>query len=152
MNALPARIASKINFGVEGDCWTWAASHNPAGYGLVRFDGKTCRAHRVVYTLLIGPIPVGLELDHRCRNHACVNPSHLEPVTGSENVLRGLKGYALRTLCRSGRHDITDPENIYVKPSTGNRKCLTCQRESARLATRRYRAGRALLSRDGVTE
>jgi len=28
-------------------------------------------------------------LDHLCRNRACVRPSHLEPVTQTENIRRG---------------------------------------------------------------
>jgi hypothetical protein len=40
-------------------------------------------------TVPFGEIPDGLMLDHLCRNTACVNPSHLEPVTNSVNVQRG---------------------------------------------------------------
>jgi hypothetical protein len=50
------------------------------------------RAHRVSYEALIGPIPVGLQLDHLCRIRSCVNPDHLEPVSASVNAKRGLTG------------------------------------------------------------
>lgn len=47
-------------------------------------------AHRFAYELLVGPVPDGLQLDHLCRNRACCNPEHLEPVEGVENRLRGV--------------------------------------------------------------
>lgn len=64
-------------------------------------------AHRVTYTLLRGRIPEGMELDHLCRNTTCVNPWHLEPVTGEENKRRHWTGptakFGTARQLRSGR-------------------------------------------------
>ncbi len=84
MNHLPDRIASKIDKSDSG-CWLWTAGQNGAGYGQVHYEGPAKRAHRVVYTLLVGPIPEGAQLDHICFNRACVNPDHLRPVTHKQN-------------------------------------------------------------------
>lgn len=73
-----------------GSCWEWTAAKSD-GYGVVALpDGRggwpTKRAHRYVWELLIGPIGVGLLLDHTCFNRACVNPDHLREVTNKENL------------------------------------------------------------------
>lgn len=86
------RFVAKVdNFDVDG-CWLWVgAIDKNTGYG--RFhagDGRrTVNAHRFAYETFVGPIPPGLDLDHLCRVRACVRPSHLEPVTRRENLLRG---------------------------------------------------------------
>src|SRR3982751_4132914 len=54
-------------------------------YGLVSLRGRSWAAHRVVYTLMRGPIPDGFVLDHLCGWASCVNPDHLEAVTPGEN-------------------------------------------------------------------
>jgi hypothetical protein len=70
------------------ECWHWTGSKNNDGYGQVHIGRKTLLAHRLSYESFVGPVPAGLQLDHLCRNRACINPAHLEAVTGSVNVQR----------------------------------------------------------------
>ena len=72
----------------ESGCLIWQGAKNRKGYGVVNFEGKKWMVHRLVYTLKVGPIPDGLELDHTCRVHDCAEPDHLNPVTGPENAAR----------------------------------------------------------------
>ncbi len=71
-------------------CWPWVRKAAANGYGQLNNHGKHYYAHRVAYELAKGPIPPGLQIDHLCRNPRCVRPDHLEAVTGSENVRRGM--------------------------------------------------------------
>jgi hypothetical protein len=91
-------------------------------------------AHRVAYEHWCAPIGSGREIDHLCRNRACVNPNHLEAVSHRENVRRGLRG-ALTTHCAQG-HEYT-PEN--TARYRGHRACRACNRERAAERRRRSR-------------
>lgn len=125
------RFAEKIAL-TDSGCVEWIAGANENGYG-VFFISKTPRrksvkAHRWSYEHHVGAIPDTLVLDHLCRNPACVNPEHLEPVSQAENIMRGASPSAIHaalTHCPSG-HPYSGP-NLYVDPS-GSRHCRECKR------------------------
>lgn len=123
-------------------CWLWLG-RTRFGYG--EFDRKDAdgiwrpkRAHIVSYEACIGKVPHGKELDHLCRNPRCVNPSHLEPVTHAENILRGESPYAKRkrqTHCLSG-HEFTTSNTLRKK--NGTRACRECRNLAAADWRRRH--------------
>lgn len=137
---LPNFIADRIEPEPNSGCWLWRLSPQQ-GYGVV-WD-KTCqknrKAHRVVYELLVSPIPSGLQIDHRCRVRACVNPAHLDVVTSAENTKRSPIAPAVvnarKTHCLRG-HEFT-PDNIV--PLGRWRTCRACRREINRRYNRRRR-------------
>lgn len=75
-----------------GGCWLWRGPSETDGYATFKIASMGATfgmAHRIAYELVVGAIPEGFQLDHLCRVVRCVNPTHLEPVTGAENVQRG---------------------------------------------------------------
>lgn len=148
-------------------CWAWTGADGGRGYGSIRRRASethhaATKAHRAVYEVLVGPIPEGLTLDHLCHtrnpdcpggftcpHRRCVNPAHLEPVTGRENQLRSANApsaiNARKTHCKRG-HEFT-PDNIYRQPAKPNKRyCVACRKEvhwprrQARSAARRAAA------------
>lgn len=132
-------------------CWAWDGTLAYDGYGRLPSGrrGVSFPAHRVAYEYAKGPIPEGLQIDHLCRVKCCINPAHLEAVTPSTNVRRGLvpetaskhmaslrarKKAELRSdslpLCDRGH--AFDEVNTYVDKK-GFWHCRECKRTAFRL-------------------
>lgn len=128
----------------ENGCWNWIASKHPrGGYGMIYYEGRCQRAHRVAYQVMVGPVPEGLELDHLCHNPSCINPAHLEPVTHQENMMRGHLSNRLKTHCKFG-HPFDEQNTIPI--NNGRRMCRTCNNERKRQQRAKASAARAALS------
>ena len=125
-------------------CWNWLGSLTSDGYARFATGHRSeVKAYRWAYERCVGPIPDALQLDHLCSNRRCVNPAHLEPVTARVNVLRSRSFVAVnaaKTTCDNGHS--YEPDNLYVVPTTGERRCLECKRRQGREAAMRLRAKR----------
>jgi hypothetical protein len=137
------RFWEKVN--KTDTCWLWTAYLSPRGYGhfVSGVTGSSRLAHRISYELLVGKIPDGLVLDHLCRVPACVNPSHLEPVTNAENIRRGVAGLRNKSKTRCPRDHEYTPENTVFRSRTRggvNRVCRICDRALGNERMRRHRA------------
>ena len=151
-------------------CWWWTGGMDGHGYGSINIRDslgkRSTKAYKVAYELFIGPVPLGLWLDHTCHkkgecaggktclHRRCVNPHHLEPVTQAENKRRGNGGLntgaknRAKTHCPQG-HEYT-PDNTYTNKS-GGRQCKRClylggkdkYKDGGKERQRQYRARRA---------
>ena len=135
MTTLPDGIAARIQVEPTTGCWLWVGTIGTGGYGQCFYRHWIQASHRVVYQLLVGPIPRGMQLDHvkarGCSTPACCNPEHLEPVTPRENTLRSnaiSAEQARRTHCARG-HKLGG-DNTYSW--RGDRRCRQCNIERCR--------------------
>ena len=130
-------------------CLRWTGHPNEQNYGRVAAgNGKNVYVHVAYYEMMVGPVPDGMVLDHICQtqdetcnegnscmHRLCVEPTHPEVVTPSENAKRARVGRLQknRTHCPAG-HEYND-ENTHID-KTGRRHCRRCWPTKARA---RYR-------------
>jgi len=123
----------------ENACWVFHGAKT-LGYGVVGIHRKTWRLHRLAYLVMVDEGIENLSLDHLCRNRACWNPDHLDPVPRGVNVMRGEAPTVVAY--REGRclrgHPATD-----LYEYGGRRQCAVCARENARRRRRERAEGAA---------
>ncbi len=138
---LPARFWSKCTLDHHRGCWLWIGRMGRGGYARWTMGQQCWAGHKFAFLRLRGSYDETLELDHLCRVRHCVNPAHLEPVTHTENVRRGVSVIAehmKKATCIRGHE-------FEVLPATsaraGRRLCRVCMNAKAtERSLRRHRA------------
>lgn len=160
----PKPIAPSVRFwkmvdtsGGPDACWPWMGWTSKWGYGGFGLSyGNSVVSHRFAYTDAVGPIPEGLDIDHRCHetdtcaggvtcpHRRCCNPRHLQPATRSENLRRSAANFGkdtgggerqkAKTHCPKG-HPYDEANTRYytwARNGVTYRACRTCHRERTR--------------------
>lgn len=135
-------------------CWEWTGVVGADGYGTIAEGTRNLGtrrifgAHRLMYEVMVGPIPKGLCVDHvchnedpsckggACRHRRCVNPDHLRLATMRENILAGRSPSAVNARAREciRGHPLMD-ENLRTGTDSKGRVVRAC-RECARVGAR----------------
>lgn len=72
---------------LKSKCGIWQASSNGAGYPQARINGELYVLHTLMLeTKLDRKIKKGMVCGHKCDNQMCLNPTHLEEISVSQNL------------------------------------------------------------------
>lgn len=112
-------------------CWLWKGAKRHRGYGDAWWNGRHFAAHRLSYSWLVGPIPEGETVDHKCGVTSCVNPKHLQTMPMIDNCRLGSP--AQNTNCHRG-HPYDGRNVIWCTDAKGrvSRICRICKQEKDR--------------------
>ena len=87
MNEVPRLKDKYVVIDEATGCWNWNVTRTHDGYGQI----SGLYTHRLFYSFYVSEIPIGYQVDHKCKNTSCVNPEHLEAVTPKQNHNRSSK-------------------------------------------------------------
>lgn len=81
------RLLAKV-VRTSAGCWEFGGARLSSGYGKIALTrSKPVFTHRIAYQEMIGPIPEGMRVLHKCDNPPCCNPAHLFLGSDKDNWL-----------------------------------------------------------------
>lgn len=148
--ALAERLAKHTEYEPNTGCWLWSGHVDKDGYGVIRVQGKDCKAHRAALGLALpgGLSPIQMAC-HHCDTPACINPAHLYAGDARSNMLDMFaRGRASRRGEANGRHvlstetvaEIRAQLEAAIRPGRQRR-----ERGTIRSLARRYGVNRSVI-------
>ena len=101
-------------------CREWIKRKNEKGYGQIGIGGKSYLTHKLMWEVCKGPVPIGLQVCHRCDNPSCVRLDHLFLGTNRDNAKDSKdKGRRARLKgSRHGRAKLTESDVMSIRSSS----------------------------------
>lgn len=82
-----ARFWAKVDKRGAEECWPWAGTIDPKGYGRISINNRSRSATHISLEIADKPRPDDKPFAlHRCDNPPCVNPAHLWWGTAGDNA------------------------------------------------------------------
>jgi len=126
----PRRFALMLSMiqehGDSDECliWPFNKRSDKFKYGIVYYEKRRQRVHRLVFRLIHGGLDPSLEVLHSCDNPPCFNPKHLRQGVQADNI----KDIDLRGRRRSnGRPGILRGPNPLLQGEHSGKAKLTTQ-------------------------
>ncbi|MDN4616432.1 HNH endonuclease signature motif containing protein [Leifsonia sp. F6_8S_P_1B] len=142
---VPERVAQRALTNVDkqpNGCWISRYSVSTHGYAqigwsLPKEERRTAArnamvlAHRAAWTAIHGQVPLGMTIDHICKERRCVNPDHLRLLPNFENARRTNGHDWPMGVCANG-HPNTQLRPVSATAKAGGRRgglgCADCYR------------------------
>jgi len=107
MRTATERLLTRAVFDTQTSCLIWGGAKQD-GYGLIWYEGKLVRTHRLAWLLSYGDIPIGMQVLHKCDNRACIRLDHLFLGTQRDNI---------QDAVAKGRYHPTEYGKMAIHPS-----------------------------------
>lgn len=104
-------------------CILWQHQIDAYGYGVVKYKGKSWKAHRLALSLYTGQQP-SLLAAHNCRNRHCFNPKHLEWKTNKQNSMDMYRDGTVRTGEKGTAHKLTESQIPMIRKDPRSLKVI----------------------------
>ncbi len=121
-----ARFAARVQRQPNG-CWLWNGEPNKYGVFAPYPGDPPIRAHRYAYTILVGPIPEGLHVHHRCHRKGCVNPDHLELIRPEDHTSHHIKALSAAARMMADHGSLALTCALCGAPSGEAKLCPDCE-------------------------
>lgn len=116
---VPARVALRAYTNADeqpNGCWISRYSVSTHGYAQIGWSvpkheqrgnsrHEMVLAHRASWVHIHGQVPIGMTIDHACKERRCVNPAHLRLMSNRENARRNQGDDFREGFCRRGHPD-----------------------------------------------